>query len=119
MRLKSIECLVPGEYSEILKVTDSAGRVSYDFAVVLDANSLMTADSVLRLVRIMQANPRLGILQSLVTGMPSTSAFARIFQFGMRLGMRSATNNMAPRPQDSSRSTSARSNTFQVPPWEN
>ncbi len=25
----------PGEYSEILKVTDSAGRVSYDFAVVL------------------------------------------------------------------------------------
>jgi len=27
----------------------------------------------------------LGILQSLVIGMPSTSAFARIFKFGMRL----------------------------------
>jgi membrane glycosyltransferase len=39
----------------------------------------------------MQANPRLGILQGLVVGMPSTSAFARIFQFGMRLGMRSYT----------------------------
>ena len=39
----------------------------------------------------MQANPRLGILQSLVIGMPSTSAFARIFQFGMRLAMRSYT----------------------------
>jgi len=63
----------------------------HNFAVVLDADSLMTADGVLRLVRIMQADPRLGIVQSLVTGMPSTSAFARIFQFGMRLGMRSYT----------------------------
>ena len=51
----------------------------------------MTADAVLRLVRVMQANPQLGILQGLVVGMPSTSAFARIFQFGMRLGMRSYT----------------------------
>jgi membrane glycosyltransferase len=30
-------------------------------------------------------------LQSLVIGMPSASAFARLFQFGMRLGMRSYT----------------------------
>ena len=58
---------------------------------MLDADSVMTADAVLRLVRIMQADPQLGILQSLVIGMPSTSAFARIFQFGMRLGMRSYT----------------------------
>jgi membrane glycosyltransferase len=64
---------------------------NYDFAVVLDADSLMTAAAVTRLVRIMQADPRLGILQSLVTGLPSTSAFARLFQFGMRLGMRSYT----------------------------
>src|SRR6185503_12995327 len=63
----------------------------HDHALVLDADSLMTAEAVLRLVRIMQANPQLGILQSLVIGMPSTSAFARIFQFGMRLGMRSYT----------------------------
>jgi len=63
----------------------------HDFAVVLDADSVMTADAVRRLVRIMQIDPQLGILQSLVTGMPSTSAFARIFQFGMRLGMRSYT----------------------------
>ncbi len=39
----------------------------------------------------MQAHPRIGILQSLVTGTPSMSAFARIFQFGMRHGMRSYT----------------------------
>jgi len=63
----------------------------HDFAIVLDADSLMTAPAMLRLVRIMQRRPRLGILQTLVTGLPSTSAFARIFQFGMRLGMRSYT----------------------------
>jgi membrane glycosyltransferase len=32
-----------------------------------------------------------GILQGLVAGLPTTSAFARIFQFGMRLGMQSFT----------------------------
>jgi membrane glycosyltransferase len=63
----------------------------HDFAVTLDADSFMTTQGILQLVRIMQADPALGILQSLVIGMPSTSAFARIFQFGMRLGMRSYT----------------------------
>jgi membrane glycosyltransferase len=63
----------------------------HDFALVLDADSVMTANAVLRLVRIMQVAPRLGILQSLVIGMPSMSAFARLFQFGMRLSMRSYT----------------------------
>ena len=63
----------------------------HEFAVMLDADSFMTADAILRLVRIMQADPNLGILQGLVVGLPSTSAFARIFQFGMRLGMRSYT----------------------------
>ncbi|MFL6975930.1 MAG: glucans biosynthesis glucosyltransferase MdoH [Xanthobacteraceae bacterium] len=63
----------------------------HELAVTLDADSFMTAEAVLRLVRVMQVNPRLGILQGLVVGMPSTSAFARIFQFGMRLGMRSYT----------------------------
>src|SRR5262249_6926152 len=63
----------------------------HDFAVTLDADSFMTAQGILQLVRVMQADPSLGILQSLVVGMPSTSAFARIFQFGMRLGMRSYT----------------------------
>jgi membrane glycosyltransferase len=63
----------------------------HDFAIMLDADSVMTVDLVLKLVRIMQVDPRLGILQSLVIGMPSASAFARIFQFGMRLGMRSYT----------------------------
>jgi membrane glycosyltransferase len=64
---------------------------AHEFAITLDADSFMPAEAVLRLVRIMQANPTLGILQTLVIGLPSPSAFARLFQFGMRLGMRSYT----------------------------
>ena len=63
----------------------------HEYAIVFDADSVMTPAAMLRLVRIMQAEPRIGILQTLVTGLPSASAFARVFQFGMRLGMRSYT----------------------------
>lgn len=67
----------------------------YEVMVPLDADSLMTGAAIVRLIRIMQANPRLGILQSLVVGMPSPSFFARVFQFGMRHGMRSFTSGSA------------------------
>lgn len=60
----------------------------YEHMIVLDADSVMSGTAILRLVGLMQANPKLGILQTLVVGLPSTSAFARIFQFGMRHGMR-------------------------------
>jgi membrane glycosyltransferase len=68
---------------------------AHDFAVTLDADSFVPAPAILRMVRIMQASPEIGILQGLVVGMPSTSAFARIFQFGMRLGMWSYTTGSA------------------------
>lgn len=68
---------------------------AYDLMLPLDADSLMDGETILKHVRIMQANPKLGILQSLVVGMPSKSAFARIFQFGMRQGMRSYTMGQA------------------------
>ena len=61
----------------------------FDLAMVLDADSLMAPETILRMVGIMQSHPRLGILQSLIVGLPATSGFARIFQYGMRLGMRS------------------------------
>jgi membrane glycosyltransferase len=64
---------------------------AYDFYLPLDSDSLMSAAAILRMVRIMEAHPRIGILQSLVVGAPAASAFARIFQFGMRHGMRSHT----------------------------
>jgi len=63
----------------------------HELAVTLDADSFVPAETILRLVRIMQVNPMLGILQTLIVGLPSVSAFARLFQFGMRLGMRSYT----------------------------
>lgn len=63
----------------------------FELMLPLDADSLMTGPAILRLVRIMQAYPKIGILQSLVVGTPSSSAFARVFQFGMRLGMRTYT----------------------------
>jgi membrane glycosyltransferase len=63
----------------------------HDVAITLDADSVMPASAALRLVRIMQAEPQLGIVQALVVGLPTTTAFARIFQFGMRFGMRSYT----------------------------
>jgi membrane glycosyltransferase len=65
------------------------------FMLALDADSLMSGPAILRLVRVMEANPGLGILQTLVTGLPATSAFARIFQFGMRHGMRTHTTGIA------------------------
>jgi membrane glycosyltransferase len=67
----------------------------YELMLPLDADSLMSGEGIVKLVRMMQAHPKLGILQSLVVGMPSSSAFARIFQFGMRHGMRSYTMGQA------------------------
>ena len=74
-------------------VRDFCDRWGKDFEVMLplDADSVMSGPTIVRMVRMMQAHPRIGILQSLVVGMPSSSAFARIFQFGMRHGMRSYT----------------------------
>jgi membrane glycosyltransferase len=67
----------------------------YDHMIVLDADSMMSAAAMLRLVRAMQANPTLGILQTLVVGKPSDSAFTRVFQFGMRHAMRMQTAGSA------------------------
>ena len=63
----------------------------YDFFLPLDADSVMGAPSVLRLIQVMEASPEIGMLQSLVTGLPSRTLFTRAFQFGMRHGMRSYT----------------------------
>lgn len=64
---------------------------TFDFMLVLDADSYMSAAAIRRLVATMEASPELGILQTLVIGTPALSPFTRVFQFGMRLGMRSHT----------------------------
>jgi membrane glycosyltransferase len=67
----------------------------FKYMLVLDADSVMSGDKVLHMIRAMEANPKLGIFQSLVVGMPATSGFGRIFQFGMRHGMRAYTTGSA------------------------
>ena len=61
------------------------------YALVLDADSLMAGRTILRMIAVMEANPEIGILQHLTAGRPADSLFTRVFQFGMRLGMRSYT----------------------------
>lgn len=56
--------------------------------LVLDADSRMSARAVLRLARTLDADPRLAIVQHLTVGLPATAPFTRLFQFGMRAGMR-------------------------------
>jgi len=63
----------------------------YDAFVPLDSDSLMSGGAILRLTRTLQAHPRLGLVQALCVGAPTDSLFARLFQFGMRHGMRSFT----------------------------
>jgi membrane glycosyltransferase len=60
----------------------------FELMLTLDADSVMSAAAALRLVRAMQADPTLAIAQHLTVGLPASSAFPRLFQFGMRAGMR-------------------------------
>lgn len=78
----------------ILDFCDRWGE-NYAFMIPLDADSLMSARTLTRLVRIGENNPRIGIVQTLAVGAPSSSSFARIFQFGMRHGMRAYTMGAA------------------------
>jgi membrane glycosyltransferase len=59
------------------------------FFLCLDADSRMSPEAVLRLVACMEADDRLAILQQMIVGRPASAAFPRLFQFGMRAGMRS------------------------------
>ncbi len=63
----------------------------FDHMLVLDADSVMSGAAILRQVRIMEGHPGIGILQQLIVGLPNFGPFPRIFQFGMRHGMRAYT----------------------------
>lgn len=60
----------------------------FELMLTLDADSAMSARAVLRMIRAMAAEPQLAIVQHLIVGRPAASAFPRLFQFGMRAGMR-------------------------------
>lgn len=53
----------------------------YDHMVVLDADSVMTGETVVELVRLMEANPEAGLIQTLPMPINATTLFARALQF--------------------------------------
>jgi membrane glycosyltransferase len=58
---------------------------AYRYLVVLDADSLMSGATLVRLVALMEARPRLGILQTVPAPVGARSLHARIQQFAQRL----------------------------------
>jgi len=72
----------------VMSFLDAEGG-SYESVVILDADSAMSGDSVRRLTGILEADPRIALVQQLIVGRPTAQPFPRLFQFGMRAGMRS------------------------------
>lgn len=57
----------------------------YDHMVVLDADSVMAGPTLVKLARLMQANPRVGLIQTVPTLINGETLFARAVQFVNRL----------------------------------
>ncbi len=57
----------------------------YDHMVVLDADSVMAGATLVTLVRLMQANPRAGLIQTVPVLISGETPFARAAQFAHRL----------------------------------
>lgn len=57
----------------------------YDYMIVLDADSLMGGDTLVKMVQLMQRNPQVGILQTSPSLLNGRSFFARVQQFGSQL----------------------------------
>ena len=60
----------------------------FDFFLLLDADSRMTAEAVLRLVQIMEAEPGCALVQPTIAGFAPESEFQDLFGFGHRHGAR-------------------------------
>ncbi len=58
---------------------------AYDYAVVLDADSVMSGRTILELAQLMDAHPRAGIIQALPLPAGRDTLFARLIQFAARL----------------------------------
>jgi membrane glycosyltransferase len=58
---------------------------AYDYAVVLDADSIMTGEALLAMAQLMDAHPEAGIMQALPLPTGRETLFARLIQFGARL----------------------------------
>jgi membrane glycosyltransferase len=67
----------------ILEWVETRGP-EYDFMIVLDADSLLQGDTMVRLAALMQANPRTGLIQTHIVPAGRETLFARVLQFSSR-----------------------------------
>jgi membrane glycosyltransferase len=58
---------------------------AYDYAVVLDADSIMSGNALVRLAGLMDKHPEAGIMQALPVPAGRETLFARLIQFAARL----------------------------------
>jgi len=58
---------------------------NYEFMIVLDADSIMSGEILVRLARLMDRHPQVGIIQTAPTSVNSKSLFARVQQFASRV----------------------------------
>jgi len=68
-------------------VADFCRRVGsrYRYMIVLDADSVMSGDAMVRLLRMMEARPRAGVIQTVPVAVGQRSMFARAQQFASRV----------------------------------
>lgn len=78
-------------------ITDWTRRFggAYDFMVVLDADSTMAGETLLRLVDAMERHPGVGMIQTAPTIVKASTLFARVSQFSTRLYGRVAAAGLA------------------------
>ena len=68
---------------------------AYDFMIVLDADSTMAGETVLRLVAAMERNPGVGLIQTTPAIVGAQTLFARLSQFGVQMYGRVAAAGLA------------------------
>jgi membrane glycosyltransferase len=78
-------------------ITDWTRRwgAAYEFMIVLDADSTMAGETVLRLVDAMERNPGIGLIQTAPTIVKASTLFARVSQFSVKLYGRVAAAGLA------------------------
>ncbi len=67
----------------------------YDYMVVLDADSVMSGRALVTLARLLDANPQIGLLQTLPSPAGRETLFARLQQFAARLNSQMLSSGLA------------------------
>ncbi len=77
-----------------VRVSKKAGNIAdfcrrwgrrYHYMIVLDADSLMAGETLVKMVRLLDRNPQVGIVQTAPTLIRGETLFARVLQFGTRV----------------------------------